>query len=84
MSDIYELISEEELTPDLQLLSELCGIEVVRKLLRTSGGMAFYIPKLSRLNNFISRYTKENRSKPRKVLAKELNVSEQYLKQYVK
>jgi hypothetical protein len=42
--------------------------------------MGFYIPKLCRLDSFVTRYIRENKDKPVKVLAKDLFVSEQYLK----
>lgn len=81
--DIFDLISEEDLTPDLEILSDLCGIDIVRELLRKTSGMCFYIPKITKLNGFILKYIEDNKFKSRKTLAKELNVSEQYLRQYL-
>ncbi len=80
MNDIFSIIKEEDLTPDLQMLSEICGLEVVKDILRNFGGLNFYIPKLSRLDTFIERYIRDNKNKTLKQLAKELNLSERYLR----
>lgn len=80
MNDIYSIIDEDDLTPDLKMLSETCGLEVVQNILRNFGGLNFYIPKLSRLDTFIERYIRENNTKTLKQLAKELNLSERYLR----
>lgn len=80
MNDIFSIIQEEDLTPDLQMLSETCGLDVVRNILRNFGGLNFYIPKISRLDTFIERYIRENKNKTLKQLAKELNLSERYLR----
>lgn len=82
MKDQFDEILYEDLTEDLKLLADYCGIELVRKAMRELSGMNFYIPKISRLDNFMIRYLRENRSKSRKEIAKFLNVSEQYLKKY--
>ncbi len=84
MKDIYEAISENELTEDLQLISSICGIEAVRQLLRHYSGMSFYVPKISRLDTFIIRYMKQHKDKTIKQLAQELKVSEQFLKSFRK
>ncbi len=83
MNDVYEIIQEAELTPDLQIMADLCGIDIVRTLLRTLPGMSFYIPKITRLDSFVRRFISINRDKSRKQIAKELNVSENYLKQFM-
>ncbi len=80
LTDIFNLIGENDLTPDLVLMADICGLEAVRQMLRQFPGMGFYIPKLSRLDGFVNRYIKENTDKPVKILAKDLKVSEQYLK----
>jgi len=79
-TDIFNLVKENDLTPDLILMADICGLEAVRQMLRQFPGMGFYIPKLSRLDSFVNRYIKDNLHKPVKILAKDLNVSEQYLK----
>lgn len=79
-TDIYSQISNEDLTPDLRMIADACGIESVKGLLREFAGMSFYIPKLTRLERFIDKYLKANTEKSLKQIARDLNVSEQYLK----
>lgn len=80
MSDIYNLISFEDLTEDLRDLAAVIGIENVRKLLETYSGAQFYIPKITRLDSFIDSYLLENKSKDTKKLAYELSCSVQYIR----
>ena len=83
MKDQYDEIEYEDLTDDLMIMAEHCGIDAVRQLLRELPGMSFYIPRISRLDKFISRFAKENRDKSRKEIAKKLRVTEQFLKKYI-
>ena len=78
--DAIDKIKDEDLTPDLKLLADICGIETIRTLLRNYSGLGFYIPKLTKLDNFIFRYLSQNDGKTLKEIAKELNVSENFLK----
>lgn len=78
--DIYENINEENLTGDLSMLSDVCGIVNVRKILRHLGGISLYIPKISRLDGFVVDYIKNNQTKSIKKIAGELGVSEQYIR----
>jgi hypothetical protein len=80
MNNVFEQLTENDLTPDLQLLADTCGMQTVIKLLENFAGLNFYIPKISRLEPFVERYLKQNSQKSIKVLARELGVSEQYLK----
>jgi hypothetical protein len=84
MQDIFDLIREDELTDDLLLISRSCGVDVVRKLLKYMSGLAFYIPKMSRMDKFVNRYFRENSNKSIKQIANELGVSEQYLRCHFK
>lgn len=83
MKDQYDEIQYDDLTDDLMIMAEHCGIDAVRQMLRELPGMSFYIPRISRLDKFISRFTKENRDKSRKEIAKKLRVTEQFLKKYI-
>jgi predicted HTH transcriptional regulator len=83
MNEIYEDIKYEDLTPDLQLLSEVCGIESIRSALKHFAGMSFYFPRISRLDKLIERTIKENPNSSRKELAQRLKVSEQFLKKHI-
>lgn len=84
MKDPIELIERDDLTPDLQLIADVCGMEVVKIMLRTLQGLNIYIPKISRFYRFIYRYYKMNIHKTLKQIASELTVSEQYLKNITK
>lgn len=83
MKDQYDEIEYEDLTDDLMIMAEHCWIDAVRQMLRELPGMSFYIPRISRLDKFIARFTKENRDKSRKEIAKKLRVTEQFLKKYI-
>ena len=79
--EVYARINEEHLTPDLSMIESVCGIETVRILLQNFGGMTFYIPKLSRLEQFVTEYITEHLvSKSYKEVALELRVSETYIR----
>ncbi|MFP4544549.1 MAG: hypothetical protein ACLFQU_09960 [Candidatus Kapaibacterium sp.] len=80
MKHIYDSISRDELTPDLQLIADICGLDTVRQLLKEYPGMNFYIPKVTRLDSFVSRIVRENKDSSIKHLALKLGVSEQYLR----
>ncbi len=80
MKDIYDQLKESDLTEDLQMVAGLCGMETVRVLMRHFAGMNVYVPKLTRLEQFIRRYLENNSDKTYKQAAFELNVSEMYLR----
>lgn len=73
-------LEEKDLTPDLQLLSEVVGLPKLEELIKEYGGANFYIPKLSSLDSYVERYIKENRHRTSKELAKDLKVSENFIK----
>lgn len=79
-TEIFEEIEFEDLTEDLKMLAEACGLETVRKILKHFGGLNFYIPKISRLDKFILKYISKNKDKSQKQIARELNVSEYFLR----
>jgi hypothetical protein len=84
MEDIFEMILESDLTPDLKLLNDVCGIETVKNLLRELSGINLYIPKLSHLNSVVRKYMKKHPEKSYKQIAKEIGVSETFLKNLLK
>ena len=84
MKDVFELLTQDDLTSDLQLLQDFCGIDTIKVLLRNFGGLNFYIPKITRLESLVIKYVKGHSDKSYKQIAKELNVSEQYLKMLIK
>jgi len=79
-NDIFSEIKTEDLTEELCLIEEVCGIVAVQSLMKHYSGMSFYIPKISRLDRFIQKYIKENSSKTFKQIANELSVSEQFIR----
>ena len=80
MDDVFDIMTEDDMTPDLKMIKETCGQSTVKTLLRNFGGLSFYIPKISRLDSLVRKYMKKNKDKSYKEIAKELNVSLQYLK----
>ncbi len=84
MSDIYDKITENDLTEDFKFLAEICGMDVVKILLRNLGGLNFYVPRITKLKPFIMRYIRENQGKSMKRIALELSVSEEYLRKMLK
>lgn len=84
MKDVYDMMTLEDLTPDMQILEEMIGLDVLRNILRHYAGLTFYIPKITRFDSLIRKYIKHFPEKPFKQIARELNVSEQFLKKYRK
>jgi hypothetical protein len=81
-NDIYDKIEEDDLPVDLQIIASLCGMEIVRMLFRNCQGMNIYVPKLSRMDSFITKYIKSNPNKSFKQMALELRLSEQFLRNF--
>ena len=79
MQTQLNLIEYEDLTPDLQLLADVVGMENTRVILRELAGVYIYIPNISRLERFVLRYLQDNIDKPVKKTANELGVSAQFL-----
>jgi hypothetical protein len=84
MVDKYEILVRDDLSPDMQMIYDLVGLDTVKKLLVSYSGLSFYVPKITRFDTMIMRYIKQNREKTLKQVAMELNVSEQFLKNLVK
>ncbi len=80
MTDVYDMITQDDLTEDLRDLALVIGIENVRKLLKSYSGAQFYIPKITRLDAFIQHYLSCNKAKDTKKIAYELSCSEQYVR----
>lgn len=79
METHLNLIEYEDLTPDLQLLADVVGMDNTRVILRELAGVYLYIPNISRLERFVLRYLQDNIDKPVKKTANELGVSAQFL-----
>ena len=83
-TDVYDLLTVSDLTEDLVMISEVIGIDNVKKLIKAFNGLSFYIPKIKRLDSFVRRYIRENRDKPVKEIAMDLNVTETHIKWLMK
>ncbi len=84
MEDVYDYVRESDLTSDLKLIMQSCGIETVKSMLRGLSGLSFYIPKITRLEDLVFRYYKENSEKSLKQVARDLGVSDAYLKKVIR
>lgn len=69
-----------DLNEDLKTLNEIIGLELLEKLIHSYGGTNFYIPKISSIDKYVERHIRLNRDKTSKKLARELNVSENFIK----
>ncbi|HRP02860.1 MAG TPA: hypothetical protein PLE30_09460 [Candidatus Kapabacteria bacterium] len=79
--DLYQHLLEEDLSNDLKMLSELCGIDCVRLLMKNYSGLQFYIPKISSFRSvFIRIIQNESSSISNKDLASRLDVSEEFIR----
>jgi hypothetical protein len=78
--DVFDLITVDDLTGDLAMLSDVIGLENVRKMIKEFNGLTFYIPKIKRLDAFVHRYLEENSNKTPKEIARFLSVSENFVK----
>lgn len=79
MKDIFEEIEREDLTPDLLLLADAIGIVPTRDLLRKLSGMYIYIPRVSRLEQFVVKFIQKHPQMNLKEMALHLQVSSQYI-----
>jgi hypothetical protein len=84
MEKIFEILTLEDLTPDLRMLAEVCGLEHVKEMLLNFSGINFYVPRISRLDTLILKYMKLHPDKSHIELAKELSVSGQLIKKLTK
>lgn len=56
VSAILDLLTAEDLPPDIRLVHDACGMEVVKSLLAHLGGGRFYIPKPVSIAPLFERY----------------------------
>ena len=80
MENVFDLLSENDLTADLKILYNVCGLETVKIMLKNLSGLNFYVPGISHLDTLVLKYMKKYPEKTFKQLAFELGVSEPYLK----
>lgn len=79
--DLFEFIQKEDLSEDLKMLAEICGMDVVIKLMKNYAGLQFYVPRISSFKNVYKRtIEKESKAISNKDLAAKFDVSEEYIR----
>ena len=73
-------IDYEELPVDLRYVASKLGVKTAVELLRYFQGTSIYVPRISKLTEYVQRYMRNNPDKSFKELAMELNVSENYIR----
>jgi len=80
MENVYDLLSENDLTTDLKILHNVCGMDTVKIILKNLSGLNFYVPGISHLDSLVIKYMKKYPERTIKQIAFELGVSEPYIK----
>lgn len=70
----------EELTPDLQLLADSCGLETVNLLINRFRGQQIYIQKLPSYPDYVKRYVREHPLHSTRRISRDLGVSEGFIR----
>ena len=60
--NILQNLQYEDLTEDLQMIYDVCGEETVIRLIENLGGLSFYVPKITRFDDLIYRYIRDNKN----------------------
>jgi len=87
---LAELVELEDLTGDLRLIADNCGIDVARALLAGCSGVTLYIPSPSKMDEVMKRYIDKRLGRaPRgeleiKTLAVELDLSTSSMRTFVR
>lgn len=81
--DIAELIEKDDLSPDMQLIEEVIGLENTIMLMREIGGSRIYIPKPSSLPRLIEKCFAHFKGNKR-LTAHSLGMSYSYLSRLVR
>lgn len=79
---LTDLITEKNLSPDMQLVADVCGIEVVRTLMAQLPGLRIYIPHPSRVSSIVRQYIVQRSAEggsPAEI-ARELGLSVRYIR----
>ncbi len=75
--DIIEMLEEQDLPEHFQIVSEVCGIETARLLIKELGGITVSIPMMTSLRSLLERYIKEHgKDISVKKIARELGMNE--------
>lgn len=82
--NIFSDLQYNELDEDMKFVADSCGMDTVINMLHKLGGLQFYIPKITKLDKFILRKWRESELKTIKEFAREINVSETYLRKLIR
>ncbi len=63
LSEFVQLITIDDLTEDMKLIAESCGIEVAHALMLNMPGLRFYVPAPQRMTDVVFRYIMSDRRK---------------------
>ncbi len=74
------MLELEDLTPDFQMLANICGLETAKTIIKNFSGFSFYIPKVTCFSKLMEKYIAEKKSQTTKQIARELGVSEQHIR----
>lgn len=73
--DIKEFIEIEDLSADMQVVAEACGIEVARILVEKCASLRIHIPKFANLRTSVVKAVESNQHLRPTELARSLQVS---------
>jgi hypothetical protein len=83
--DIFSMMKAQDLPEHFRIVSETCGIETARTLVRELGGITISIPKLTSLKPLLARYIKGNMDEVSiKKIARDLGMNERAIANTVK
>lgn len=83
--DVYSMMNHQDLPEQFRIVSEVCGIETAKILIKGLGGISVSIPKLTSLRPLLERYIKENIDDvPVKKIAMTLGMNERAIGNIVK
>lgn len=79
--DLFNNLTQDDLSNDLKMIADLCGMEIVIQLMRNYAGLQFYIPKISSFKSvYIRIIQSEGLNASNKDLASKLDVSEEFIR----
>jgi hypothetical protein len=74
---IINMLEEQDLPEHFQIVSEVCGLETAKILIKELGGITVSIPMFTSLRSLVERFIKENsKDIPIKKIARELGMNE--------
>lgn len=84
MNDLLLLLEPEDLTLDMRIIADSCGMEVAISLLKNLAGGRYYIPHPTSLDKLMERYvSKDAKNTDVRVIAARLGVTEGCIRKYL-